>query len=336
MRPHALVKDLHLRTEIDAGGMMPTPVSVVVLNFNRREELKITLTSILAQSHRTLEVIVADNASSDGSVQMVRNEFPGVRILALPQNIGSRARRKAAEQATGRYVMMYDDDSGPATRDDMSQLAFFFDRRPEISAVCTAIYRTRSGYFETAGWEHFGVGGDAENGYEGLFVHGSGTAYRRQDLLASGAFDNELFWGDEEFDAALAIAARGFRIVYLPSIVTNHRASLINRSKQRYFRGAVRNHILTFHRYFDRAEAFEYSAKEVFYQTALARLSFPYVWLGFWDAVRILTNGPMKEPRHLPESTRAYLREVRERRYPGVGAWMKLQVAARRSRENRT
>lgn len=312
---------------------MPTPVSVVVLNFNRREELKITLQSVLAQSHQSLDVIVADNASSDGSLQMVRNEFPAVRILALPQNIGSRARRKAAEQATGQYVMMYDDDSGPAAPDDLSRVAAFLDRRPEISAVCTAIYRTRSRYFETAGWENFGVGGDDRNGYEGLFVHGSGTAYRRQHLLASGAFDNELFWGDEEFDAALAIAARGFRIVYLPSIVTNHRASLINRSKTRYFRSVVRNHILTFHRYFDWTEAVEYSAKEVFYQTVLARLSFRYVWLGFWDALRILATEPVNEGCRLPESMRAYLREVRERRYPGVRTWVKLQLAARNNRK---
>jgi GT2 family glycosyltransferase len=311
---------------------MSTSMSVVVLNFNRRDELKTTLEAILAQTHRPLEVIVADNASTDGSAAMVRRHFPTVHVLSLSENIGTRARRKAAEQASGEYVMMYDDDSAPSTPKDLTRLAVFLNERPEISVVCTAVYRTRSGYFETRGWENFAVGGDAERGYEGLFVHGSGTAYRRSDLLASGAFDNGLFWGDEEFDAALSLAACGLRIVYLPSIVTNHRASLINRNTARYFRRVVRNHLLTFHRYFDWPQALEYSGKEFLYQTALARLSFPHVWLGVWDALRTLTVEPL-DRRRLPESTHAYLREVRERRYPGLLAWTKLQIAARKNRK---
>ena len=311
---------------------MPVPISVVVLNFNRRADLKMTLDAIFAQENPPAEVIVADNASKDGSADMVRREFTAARLLALPENIGSRARRKAAEQASADYIMMYDDDSSPSTSCDLARLASFFEHHPEISAVCTAIYRTRSNYFETAGWEKFAVGGGTEEGYEGLFVHGSGTAYRRLDLLASGAFDNELFWGDEEFDAALSLAARGFRIVYLPSIVTNHRASVINRSLARYYRSAVRNRLLTFRRYFDWPEVLEYSFKELFYQTLLARLSFPHVWLGFAEALSTGYGEPRKERRRLPESTLAYLREVRERRYPGPLAWLKLQLDSRRNR----
>src|SRR5262245_21308452 len=62
---------------------MPTPVSVVVLNFNRDDELKTTVAAVVTQSHRPLEVIVVDNASRDGSVDMVRSQFPSVRVLAL-------------------------------------------------------------------------------------------------------------------------------------------------------------------------------------------------------------------------------------------------------------
>ena len=311
---------------------MPVPISVLVLNFNRCAELRMTLEAIFAQENPPAEVIVADNASTDGSADMVRREFASARLLALPENIGSLARRKAAEQARADYIMMYDDDSCPSTSCDLARLASFFDHHPDISAVCTAIYRTRSKYLETAGWEKFAVGGSAEDGYEGLFVHGSGTAYRRLDLLTSGAFDNELFWGDEEFDAALSLAARGFRIVYLPSIVTNHRASVINRSLSRYYRGAVRNRLLTFRRYFDWPEVLEYSFKELLYQTLLARLWFPHVWLGFAEALSTGYGEPRKERRRLPESTLAYLREVRERRYPGPLAWLKLQLDSRRNR----
>jgi GT2 family glycosyltransferase len=307
-----------------------TPVSVVVLNFNRCAELKATLSDILAQSHRPLEVIVADNASTDGSPEMVKKDFPSVKLLSMPENIGIRARRKAAEAATGDYVVMYDDDSGPSQPGDLSRIAAFFDAHPEASAVCTQVVRTRSGYSETHLWEKYAVGGDAENGYEGLFVHGSGTAYRRAHLMRTAAFDNELFWGDEEFDAALNFIAHGYRIFYVPSIVTNHRASLVNRNKGRFYRRVTRNHLLTFRRYFDTAHTIEYSLKEILYHTVLARGSFPHVWLGAWDA---LTWKGERKRQPIGAAFRPYLREVSERRYPGPLGWLRYQRALKENRK---
>src|SRR6516225_5503718 len=103
------------------GETMPVPISVLVLNFNRCAELRMTLEAIFAQENPPAEVIVADNASTDGSADMVRREFASARLLALPENIGSLARRKAAEQARADYIMMYDDDSCPSTSCDLAR-----------------------------------------------------------------------------------------------------------------------------------------------------------------------------------------------------------------------
>jgi GT2 family glycosyltransferase len=306
-------------------------VSVVVLNFNRKDELRETLRDVLAQTHRPLEVIAVDNASKDGSAAMVRDEFPSVKLVELKENVGIHGRRRGLEAAAGDIVMMYDDDSGPSKPDDLARVAEFFDRRKEISAVCTAVWRTRSSYSETWGWEDYAVSGNEKDGYEGLYVHGSGTAYRRTDLLKTGAFDETLFWGDEELDAALDLASRGLRIVYYPLVVTNHRASLVNRNKARYYRLVVRNHILIFGRYFRGSEAFSLTMKEIFYQSALARLSFPHVWAGAWDA--FLRRGESKgRYRPIPENMRPYLREMRGRRYPGPVKWFQNQLALKKNR----
>ena len=309
-------------------------LSVVILNYNRKDELRRTLTDVLAQEGLTPEVVVVDNASADGSQAMVRAEFPSVRLLALPENIGIRARRKAAEAATGRYIVMYDDDSGPSAPRSMACIVDFFDRRPEASALCTAIYRTRSSYFETWNWEAFAVSGDAQEGYEGLFVHGSGTAYRREHLLKTDAFDNDLFWGDEEFDAALSLIAHGYRIFYWPTVVTNHRASLSNRSKGRFYRRVTRNHLLTFLKYFDTPQVLEYSFKEIFYQMLLSRLYFPFVLCGALEALP--RAGRARDGRlRIPVSLLPYLKEVRERRYPGFGAWFRQQWALKSNRKSK-
>ncbi len=310
-------------------------VSVIVLNFNRREELRTTLRDILAQSYPDMETIVADNASSDGSQEMVRDEFPSVKLLAMSENIGTHARRKAAEAARGEYVMLYDDDSGPSTPTDISRLVAFFGRHPEASAVCTAIYRTRSDYFETWGWEDFAAHpGNDEEGYEGLFIHGSGTAYRRKDLLETEAFDDELFWGDEEFAAALSFIANGFRIFYLPSVVTNHRAAFSNRNRTRFYRLVTRNHLLTLLKYFRGGRLAGYLFRETLYQTLLARGTFWSVWQGAAEAAA--RSGRARAARkEIPASFEPYLREVNGRRYPAFGAWLDRQFKLRAYRKAR-
>lgn len=310
-----------------------TPISVIVLNFNRKAELRETLQSILLQDYPSLEILVADNASTDGSIEMVENDFPRVRLVKMPENIGTRARRKAAEVATGDYVVMYDDDSGPSTSQDMRRIASYFDEHPEASVLCTAIYRTRSSYFETWNWEAFAVGGDAENGYEGLFIHGSGTAYRRRDLLQTDAYNNELFWGDEEFDAALNFISKGFRIFFHPAIVTDHRASFVNRNKARFYRVVTRNHLMTLAKYFRGTEAFIFSFREILYHTLLARLDCISVWLGVWDAWT--RRSPADRRCEISPFLRPYIKEVRERRYPGLWAWVRQQQDLRRYRKTK-
>ena len=238
---------------------MATSVSAIVLNYNRRDELRITLTDLSAQDYPALEIVVVDNASTDGSPEMVRKEFPNVKLMEMPENIGVHARRKAIEECGSAYVILYDDDCSPSTQQDISRIAGFLDHRPEVSVLLTSVYRTRSDYYETWGLERFAVAGNAEEGYEGLYLFGAGTAYRREHLLKTSAFGSDIFWGDEEFDAALSFIANGFRLFYWPKVVTNHRASFVNRDKRKYYRRVTRNHLLTFQRYFDTGHVIEYS-----------------------------------------------------------------------------
>ncbi len=86
-------------------------VTVNILSFNRKEELRITLTKVFEQDYKNIEVIVVDNSSSDGSQKMVREEFPSVNIIELNENIGIAGWNKGFEIAKGKYVLVLDDDS---------------------------------------------------------------------------------------------------------------------------------------------------------------------------------------------------------------------------------
>lgn len=88
-------------------------VSVIIVSWNTKEFLRRLLLSIYKHTAGlTFEILVVDNASHDGSVEMVRSEFPEVQLLPYPANLGfSRANNKAAEVATGKFLCFLNADT---------------------------------------------------------------------------------------------------------------------------------------------------------------------------------------------------------------------------------
>lgn len=92
-------------------------VSAVIVSFNRRELLRRSLRAVREQTHRPAAVVVVDNASQDGSAQMVAAEFPEVRLIQMESNIGGAggfAAGMAAALAAGADALwVMDDDTVP-------------------------------------------------------------------------------------------------------------------------------------------------------------------------------------------------------------------------------
>jgi len=109
-------------------------VSVIIVNLNTRDLLRQCLASVEATPPITLEVIVIDNASSDGSADMVRAEFPGVRLIvnkanegfARPNNVGMRA-------SSGRYIFLLNSDAA-LKNDALTKLVAFMDATSDAAA----------------------------------------------------------------------------------------------------------------------------------------------------------------------------------------------------------
>src|SRR5438270_7493649 len=102
-------------------------VSIVFLAYNRREELLVSLDHVLRRLDYPadrLEVIVVDNASRDGTAEMVRDRFPEVQLIRTPENIGASAWNVGMTTARGRWRMILDDDchiSGDALKTAVSR-----------------------------------------------------------------------------------------------------------------------------------------------------------------------------------------------------------------------
>lgn len=88
-------------------------VTVAILAYNRRDPLAITLekvTTALEYPRDQLEIIVVDNASTDGTAEMVRERFPSVKIISNPENVGIAGWNRAFEQGAGEWFLVLDDD----------------------------------------------------------------------------------------------------------------------------------------------------------------------------------------------------------------------------------
>src|SRR5690242_11473796 len=119
---------------------MPLPsVSVIILNFNGRQHLEACFESLLDQRYDgAIDIILVDNGSADGSLELVRERFPQVCLIANEQNMGfAPAVNQAARQATGDYLALLNNDARAAP-DWIAQLIELAERRRGEGVACVA------------------------------------------------------------------------------------------------------------------------------------------------------------------------------------------------------
>lgn len=123
--------DIENRLSIEA-----MDLSVIIINWNTRDLLAQCLASVYAYPlDGDFEVWVVDNASADGSVQMVRERFPQVRLIENAENVGfARANNQAIQGSTGRYLLLLNSDT-VAQPDALYNMVQFMEEHPQAGVV---------------------------------------------------------------------------------------------------------------------------------------------------------------------------------------------------------
>ena len=86
-------------------------LTVVIVNYNRCQDLREALSSVMAQDYPSVEIIVVDNASRDASQAMMAREFPQVVVVPLAENLGMDGYSVGFRAARGQYIFQMDNDS---------------------------------------------------------------------------------------------------------------------------------------------------------------------------------------------------------------------------------
>jgi N-acetylglucosaminyl-diphospho-decaprenol L-rhamnosyltransferase len=172
---------------------MSTPaVSVIIVSWNVREALRECLTAVRREgSGRVGEVWVVDNASADGSAELVATEFPEVRLVRNAENAGfARACNQALRAAAGEYCCLLNPDTRVATG-ALGRLVEFMESHPRAGAAGPRLLNPD--------------GSLQPNG--GPFPTLAGTFLRatRASALFRGWYDRRFRWGRTAFDRAAAV-----------------------------------------------------------------------------------------------------------------------------------
>lgn len=220
-------------------------VSVVVITRNRRRSLARTLLHLVS-ADPPVPVIVVDNASVDGSADLVRNLFPQVRLVSLRRNLGAAARNVGVAIAETPLVAFADDDSW-WEGGSLARAEPIFERHPQVGLVQARILVGSGGVLDPVCREMEKAPiGLHESGYPRIlgFV-ACGVVIRRAAFAEVGGFDPLLFFFGEETALAVDLATRSWDLVYVPEIVAVHRPDTAARSGESRRRQGARNRILT-------------------------------------------------------------------------------------------
>jgi GT2 family glycosyltransferase len=111
-------------------------ISIIIVNYNTKELLKQTIESVIATTKDIeYEIIVVDNASKDGSIEMVKEKFPSLRLIQNQYNLGfSKANNIGIKEAIGRYVLLLNSDT-VVIEDCLRECIKYLDKNNEIGAL---------------------------------------------------------------------------------------------------------------------------------------------------------------------------------------------------------
>jgi GT2 family glycosyltransferase len=221
-------------------------VSIAILNYQRRDLLRRALEAARAHGGPAIEVLAVDNDSTDGSVEMVMREFPDVRLVRLPENLGAAGRNAGIAAAKGDIVITLDNDVLLASPDAVDAFA----RHPR-AAVVNFMILGPDDRLSRRDWCH-PRDPDRWAGMEFLtdYVLEGASACRRDAFLGAGGYWPPLFIGHEGWDLAFRLLDGGWDLVYTPSVRVRHLVDPSVRPSSRihytYTRNAVwvalRNH----------------------------------------------------------------------------------------------
>ncbi|MEM7130826.1 MAG: glycosyltransferase family 2 protein [Chloroflexota bacterium] len=222
-------------------------ISIVIVTWNTRDLIKGSLRSLEAEftghTPDTIEIFVVDNLSTDGTAEMIRSEFPQVKLIVNSRNRGfAAANNQALSQSTGRYILILNPDTeirpggikklvefldtdsktgavGPLLLNADGTLQLSCDPEPTLSRELWRLLHLDRlvpyGIYPQGSWPR-------DEHREVDVIKGACMLVRGETLDQIGLFDEEFFIYSEEVDLCYRIRQAGWQIQWVPQAEVVH------------------------------------------------------------------------------------------------------------------
>jgi len=217
-------------------------VSIIILNWNGKDFLNKCLTSIITNTdYKDYEIIVVDNGSVDGSIQLVEKNFPNVKLIKNHKNLGfSKGNNIGVRNSKGDYMLILNNDTEMVDKNWLNNAINLFETDEKIGVIgCKLLYP--DGKLQHAGGKinflnphfssHIGIGKNPDKVsynrfYEVDYITAAAMFLKKELVKKIGLFDDifsPIYYEDSDF----CIRARraGYKVIYAPNIKIIHHES---------------------------------------------------------------------------------------------------------------
>ena len=239
-------------------------ITVVVVNWNRRDLLNACLQSLTRQNlNQPLKVVVIDNNSDDGSPEMVQADYGkstkfGLELIRNLENRGFCAANNQGFRASGTEFVALLNNDAEAEPDWLAKLATAFHQRPDVGMAASKIlvYEDprridKAGHLIYPDGQNRGRGsGELDVGQYGrveeiLWPDGCAAMYRREMIEEIGGFDEDFFAYGDDAELGLRAQIAGWKCLYIPdAVVRHHRGATLGLRSPRRLQLIERNRVL--------------------------------------------------------------------------------------------
>ena len=212
-------------------------VSVIIVTWNGRRHLDACLDAVAAQKGVSLEAVLVDNASTDGTVDHVRGRHPAVRIVALRENRGFAGGNNAGVAVARAPVVAFLNNDTIADPGWLRALVGGLDRASGFAlATSRIVYMHDPQIIDSAGDGYLRAGGafkrlhgmpsaEAAEPLEVFGVCGAACLMPKSLFDELGGFDEDFFASHEDVDLSYRARLRGYRVRYVPDAIVRHQGS---------------------------------------------------------------------------------------------------------------
>lgn len=201
-------------------------ISVIIVSYNTADLTTACLESVFASLRLSYEVFVVDNASKDGSAEIIRKKFPAIRLIANETNRGfGSANNQALHECTGRYVIFLNPDT-TVEPESFSKMVAFMDAHPEVGLAGPKVLNPDGTRQDSVSYRYprhrYGAADLGILPGNIACVLGACQIASSSLLHELGGFDEDFFLYGEDQDICLRIRKRGFEIGFIDDAVIMH------------------------------------------------------------------------------------------------------------------